>query len=312
VRVEHQTYGGTSPQPSVRMLWTPSEIHSFWLGWSKTVRSPNVVQSTMGAYAVAIPASGPGTLPVLIYAAPGEQSGFSNEKVRTIEAGHRAQWTPAFYSDLTAYVSHYDGTFGMVSQSTAANAAAAFTGLPVDPACTAALATFGLAGGPGLCITHQYGNALPVRTRGVELSTEWTPLSEWRLQINASRMWLDAGAGTAYDSRTLVYGSSPKYQASLRSSYDFTEDRHFDLWLRRIGGLSHASDYGGASAMTPIAARTELDLRYAEQVNEALELSLTLQNLLSKQQIQFHPDYMPTLPVVPQRTIYLKALWHVR
>jgi hypothetical protein len=61
--------------------------------------------------------------------------------------------------------------------------------------------------------------------------------------------------------------------------------------------------------MKPVAARTELDLRYAEQVTPSLELSLTLQNLLSKQEIQFQPDYIPTLPVVPQRTIYLKALW---
>jgi hypothetical protein len=55
-----------------------------------------------------------------------------------------------------------------------------------------------------------------------------------------------------------------------------------------------------------------LDLRFSEQVNESLELSLTLQNLLSKQQLQFYPDYSPSLPVVPQRTIYLKALWHGR
>ncbi|MBI4809225.1 MAG: TonB-dependent receptor [Nitrosomonadales bacterium] len=314
IRVERQTFGGTSPQPSVRALWTPSEQHSFWLSWSKTVRSPSVVQRTMGAYAVAIPASGPGTLPVLVYAAPPEQTGFGNERGRTLELGHRAQWTPTVYSDLTGYVSKYEGVFGMLGTSMAANAAAGtIPGLPfaVDPACTAALANFGLAG-PGLCQTHLYGNALPVRTRGVELSTEWNPLTAWRLQLNASRMWVDAGTNTTHAPNTLLYGSSPKYQGSLRSSYNLTADRQFDLWLRRIGGLAHASDYGGTSAMTPVAARTELDLRFAEQVNESLELSLTFQNLLSKQEIQFHPDYMPTLPVVPQRAIYLKALWRDR
>lgn len=310
LRVERQTFGGTSPQPSLRALWTPSAQHSIWLSWSKTVRSPSVVQQTMGAYAVAIPASGPGTLPVLVYAAPPEQSGFGNEKGRTLELGHRAQWTPAFFSDLSAYISKYEGLFGVVGTTTSANAAAAFTGAPVDPGCTAALTNFGLAGGPGLCVTHLYGNALPVRTRGLELSTEWNPLNAWRLQLNASRMWVDAGADTPYDANTLLYGSSPKYQGSLRSSYNLTPDRQVDFWLRRIGGLSHASDYGGTSAMTPVAARTELDLRFAEQVNDSLELSLTFQNLLSKQNIQFHPDYMPSLAVVPQRTIYLKALWH--
>ncbi|MBU1424659.1 MAG: TonB-dependent receptor [Gammaproteobacteria bacterium] len=310
VRIENQTYGGTTPQPSVRALWTPNEQHSFWFAWSKTVRSPSMVDRTMGAYPAALPATGPGTLPVLLYANAGEQSGFGNEKVRTLEAGHRAQWSPSFYSDLTAYVSHYDGVFGILPGSTmTANSAAAFTGLPVDPACTAAMANFGLAAGtPGLCQTLERGNILSVRTRGLELSTEWSPMSDWRLQINASRMWLDGGS----DNTSVVYGNSPKYQGSVRSSYNFTPDRHFDLWLRRIGGLTTTSTIYGALGATPISARTELDLRFAEQVNESLELSLTLQNLLSRQQLQFYPDYMPSLPVVPQRTIYLKALWHGR
>lgn len=310
VRVEKQTFGGTAPQPSVRALWTPSEQHSLWLSWSKTVRSPSVVQQTMGAFAVADTSQ---ALPALVFAAPGEQSGFGNEKVRTLELGHRAQWTQEFFSDLSAYVSKYEGVFGVVGTSMAANAAAGgIPGLPfaVDPACTAALANFGLnPAAPGLCITHMYDNAVPARTRGVELATEWNPMSDWRLQLNASRMWLDAGADTAYDSNALLYGSSPRYQGSLRSSYNLTADRHFDLWLRRIGGLSRTSAYNGSVGMKPVAARTELDLRYAEQVTPSLELSLTLQNLLSKQEIQFQPDYIPSLPVVPQRTIYLKALW---
>jgi len=308
LRIENQTFGGAAPQPSIRALWTPSEQHSFWLAWSKTVRSPSVADRTMGAYPGAIPATGPGTLPVLLYAAPGEQSSFGNEKVRTIEVGHRAQWTSAFYSDLTAYASNYDGVFGFLSQTTTANAAAGFTGIPVDPACTAALSSFGLTGGPGLCVTIDRGNALPVRTRGLELSTEWTPMTDLRLQFNASRMWLDGGP----DNSGVVYGNSPNYQGSIRSSYNFNQDRHFDLWLRRVGGLSNTGFISGMAGPTPISARNELDLRLAEQMNEALELSLTLQNLLSKNQLQIYPDYSPSLPVVPQRTIYLKALWHIR
>jgi iron complex outermembrane receptor protein len=296
VRVEKQTFGGTAPQPSLRALWTPSELHSLWLAWSKTVRSPSVVDRTTGAYPGAIPSAPP----MLLYAAPGEQSSFGNEKARTVEAGYRSQWTSTFYSDLSAYVSKYDGIFGVLSQATTNNLA--------DPACAAALAEFGFTGGIGLCTKLDRGNALPVRTRGIELSTEWTPLSDWRLQINASRMLLDGGP----DNSGVIYGSSPGYQGSIRSSYNLTQDRHFDLWLRRIGGLSNTGFFSGAPGPTPIAPRNELDLRFSEQVNESLELSLTLQNLLSKQQLQFYPDYSPSLPVVPQRTIYLKALWHGR
>ncbi len=307
VRLENQTYGGTAPQPSIRAMWMPNEQHSIWFAWSKTVRSPSMVDRTMGAYPAALTG---GALPILLYANAGEQSDFGNEKVRTIEAGHRAQWSPTFFSDLTAFVSHYKGVFSTLPDSTmTANSAAAFTGLPVDPACTAAMANFGLpAGTPGLCQTLYRGNILSVRTRGLELSTEWNPMPDWRMQINASRLWVDGGP----DNTGVVYGNSPKYQGSIRSSYNFTPDRHFDLWLRRIGGLTTTSAIYGSLGATPVPARTELDLRFAEQVNESLELSLTMQNLLSKQQLQFYPDYMPSLPIVPQRTIYLKALWHGR
>ncbi len=157
-------------------------------------------------------------------------------------------------------------------------------------------------------MTVPRGNALQVRTRGIELSTEWAPTSDWRLQINASRMLLDGGSGNG----GVVYGNSPYYQGSIRSSYNITQDSHFDLWLRRIGGLPNTGFFSGSPGTTPIPARNELDLRFAEQMNESLELSLTLQNLLSKQQLQIYPDYMPSLPIVPQRTIYLQALWHVR
>ncbi len=306
VRIEHQTYGGTAPQPSIRALWTPDETHSVWLSWSKTVRSPSVVDRAIGAYPGAMPAGNPSTgLPTLMYAAPGEQSNFGNEKVRTIEAGHRAQWTPTFFSDLTAYVSKYDGVFGALPGQTITNNLA-------DPACAAALANFGFVASPttpvGLCMRLERGNALPVRTRGLELATEWSPLADWRLQINASRLWLDGEPNNS----GVVYGNSPNYQGSIRSSYNITPDRHFDLWWRRVGGLPNTGFFSGTAGTMPIAARNALDLRFAEQVNESLELSLTVQNLLSKNQLQFYPDYMPSLPIVPQRTIYLKALWHGR
>ncbi len=315
VRIENQTFGGTAPQPSIRTLWTPNEQNSFWFAWSKTVRSPSVVDRVVGAHAAVIPATSPSSLPIQLYAAPGEQSGLGNEKVRTVEAGHRAQWTPTFFSDLTAYVSKYDGVFGRTSASAMTlNAAAGaipapFTPpYPVDPACTAAMVDSGLnPAAPGMCLTVYRGNSQPVRTRGLELSTEWTPATDWRLQLNASRMWLDGGSGD-----NVVYGNSPNYQGSIRSSYNFTPERHFDLWLRRTGGLSNPGYFSGITGTATIAARNELDLRFAEQVDESLEISLVLQNLLSKQQLQFYPDYMPSMPVVPQRTIYLKAVWHVR
>lgn len=303
IRYEKQTYGGTTPQPSLKAMWTPDEQDSVWAGWSRTVRSPSVVNELFGANPAAIP----GGMPVLVRVAPGSQGNFGNEKVRTVELGYRRQWQPALSTDLVAFRSDYDGVYGMLPGATmSANAAgAAFTGLPYDAACAAVLTAYGLAGGPGLCQNTGHGNAGTVRTHGVEFASDWHVSADWRLQLSLTRLWLGGGA---VQTNGALYGSSPNYQGSLRSSYDVSDSQRFDLWWRRIGGLAGHGSSGPATNM-PIAARTELDLRYAIQASQALEVSLAGLNLLAKQQLQFYPDSMPMLPVVPQRTIYLQAVW---
>jgi len=303
VRVERQTYGGTTPLPAVKAMWHVDAENSIWASWAKTVRSPSVVDEAFGANPAAIP----GAMPVLVHGNSGSQSNFGNEKARTIELGYRGQWTPTLSSDWVAYVSKYDGVFGFLPGQVMSSNQVVGPFPPYDPACAAALATYGLAAGaPGLCSTISRGNLLPVRTRGLEIATEWRPADYWRLQLNASRMWLD---GMPLQTSNLVYGSSPKYQGSLRSSLDVNESQRFDLWWRRIGGLEGQGLNGWPVTNTPIAARTELDLRYAVQVSKPLEVALAAQNLLSKQQLQFYPDYMPSLPVIPRHTVYVQAVW---
>jgi iron complex outermembrane recepter protein len=308
LRVEHQTYGGTVPEPSLKGLWHLDERNTLWAGWSKTVRFPSVVEEDFGANPQAIPSfSIPGlyTGPLLIHVDPGSQSGFGNEKVRTVELGYRGQQTPTLSTDLVAYISHYDGIFWIFPDGVM-TATTTGTPFPADPACAAAYAAYGAAPGLGLCQNLGRGNYLQVRTRGIELTTEWRPLSYWRLQLNASRMWLDGGS---IQTSSLVYGSSPKYQGSLRSSVDIGESQKFDFWWRRIGGLEGHGNAAWPVATAPIAARTELDLRYAVQMDRSLEVSLTAQDLMSNQQLQFYADYMPNLPVIPQRAVYLQAVW---
>ncbi len=299
LRVEHQTYGGTAPEPSVKGLWKVDTHHILWAGWSRMVRSPSMVEEAFGANPQAIPATG-NAPPVLVRAGPGSQSGFGNEKARTIELGYRGQMSPSFSTDLVAYKSDYSGIFG-------AFPGGATTTTLSDPACAAAFAAYGLAPGTfGVCQNITRGNIYPVRTHGVELALEWRPLPYWRLQMNASRMWLGGGS---LETSAIIYGTSPRYQGSLRSSVDIGSTQRFDLWWRRTGGLAGRGNLAWPAAALPIQARTELDLRYAVQAAKSLELAIVGQNLLSSQQLQFYADYMPNLPVIPQRTVYLQAVW---
>ena len=302
IRYEKHTFGGTTPEPSVKAMWTPDEQDSIWASWAKTVRSPSVVNEVFGAN----PAVIPGAMPVLIHVTPGSQSAFGNEKVRTTELGYRRQWQQELSTDLVAFRSLYDGIYdimpGFYMTANAAGTAATGGAIPTDAACTAALATYGLAGGPGLCQNLGHGNVNTVRVHGIEMANDWHVTSDWRLQLNLTRQWV--GGGPANNA---LYGSSPKYQGLLRSSYDVSESQRFDLWWRRIGGLQ---GHGTLPATNmPVAARTELDLRYAIQASKSVEVSIAGLNLLSRQQLQFYPDSMPMLPVIPQRTLYLQAVW---
>ena len=132
--------------------------------------------------------------------------------------------------------------------------------------------------------------------RGLEVSMDWRPRSDWRMQ--AAYSYLDAELHLAPGRLTSGYAdTTPSHMLSLRSSLDLSSTLRGDAWLRRVGKVDAYA----------IAAYTTLDLRLAWQPVKQLELSLVGQNLLDSAHQEYGSGFILSTPSKIARSVHVKA-----
>lgn len=148
-KFEHNDFTGFEFQPSVRLLWTPSETRSIWGAVSRAVRTPSRVDDD-GRVTLA-PIVPPGIYPVL----KGNR-GTESEDLVAYEVGYREQVTEEIAFDMAAFFHDYNDVISV-------------TGQPP---------TFELP--EGLITAQAIGNAGLAQTYGFELSSSWQIAPWWR------------------------------------------------------------------------------------------------------------------------------------
>ncbi|HEY0063785.1 MAG TPA: TonB-dependent receptor [Telluria sp.] len=94
-RAERNDYTGTEFLPTLRLAWTPSSQHSFWTGWSRTVRAPSRLDADTFI---------PARPPYFLIGGPEVRS----EVAKVVELGYRGQpWQDVSFS-VTAFHNDYD------------------------------------------------------------------------------------------------------------------------------------------------------------------------------------------------------------
>ena len=134
-------------------------------------------------------------------------------------------------------------------------------------------------------------NELEAETFGLELSLDWRPTDNLRVQPAYSYIDIDLDPADAQRVRT------PEHQFSLRTSIDLSSDWELDFWLRYVDEIP---DIG-------IDDYTELDTRLAWQVNPSLRLDLVGRNLLSESHAEFIPEDVSTTTTEVEREFYLQG-----
>ncbi len=140
-----------------------------------------------------------------------------------------------------------------------------------------------------------FANNNSAQTYGFEIATVWQMLDWWRWDINYSLLKMqfdgqDAAAET---------GTAPQQSTSVRSAVSMTKEIDLDLLFRHIDTYK-----------TPdIKAYVSMDIRLAWRPVKNLELSLTAQNLLADQHLEYTNTSFPT-PVEIDRGMYGKLVWH--
>jgi iron complex outermembrane receptor protein len=205
-KFEHNDFSGFEYQPSVRLLWTPTERQTMWAAVSRAVRTPNRIDDDFTFRQLVAP---PPPFPTFV-----QFDGNRNLKAEDLlayELGYRAQPMESFSWDLATFYNQYSDLSGPVP-----------AGAPFfDPTI------------PGVIVPMTLGNVLTADTYGAELATTYQVRPDWRLSGAYTLLYLDihVPAGDA------AQGSNPHNQMNIRSSWNIRPDLDFDLIGRYVDNL---------------------------------------------------------------------------
>lgn len=278
-KVEKAFFTDVQLLPSIRMAWTPTSNQTLWGAISRAVRNPSVINRSIQSVLSTIPPGPASMSPIPISPALSGNPDIKPEELIAYELGYRIFLWDQVSLDISGFYNDYDNL-----------TTAQVNGPPqfmVPP--------------PHLELPLQITNGLKGETYGVEIDAAWQVLENWRLTGYYSfiQMHLDI---SPYPGDPMMQSSSDdvsRQQFSIRSSFDFLSEFHWDLWLRYVDQLPSrlVGDY------------TTLDTRLAWRPVKDLEFSIVGQNLIDSGHIEFTSEFVQVDHSTIERSFYFKVDW---
>jgi len=200
---------------------------------------------------------------------------FDSENVIAYEIGYRAQLGSSFSTSITAFYNEYDDVRSL-----------SFT--------------------PATLVPLFLDNNLEGETQGVELSADYQVMRWWRLRLGYSYLEEDIRVKDGeldIINNALNETADPQHQVSLRSSMDLPYNMELDAQLRWVDELR--INNVGIAAEVP--NYTELSVRLGWRPTDRLELSLTGQNVLHDEHVEYGLASAEQVEI--ERSIYGKVQW---
>jgi iron complex outermembrane receptor protein len=255
-------------EPNARLLWTPTEHQTLWAAVSRAARTPSLFELDGRLNAAAFQ-PGPASPPALV-------SVFGNpnnaaENLLAYEVGYRVEPAKNLSFDLTGFYNIYDNLLIQVHNPTV---------IETIPSPT------------HLLISSTYMNAGSGDTYGVELSSQWRVIENWRL--TASYSWLGTRLTPASD-----YAQSPQQQFQVRSYLDLPYHLELNGGVYLVG----RSTAPIATGFDEIPSYVRADLGLIWTPRKWLEIGLWGQNLLQSEHIEFAAQQTPALTEIPRSVL---------
>ncbi len=272
-KFESNEYTGFEVQPSARLLWTPSAHQTIWAAVSRAVRTPSRSSRGLQVNATAFP--GAGGRPNILAILGSPESG--SEELVAHEIGYRAQPARKLSLDIATFYNVYDRLQTLEPDRPF---------FQTDPQ-------------PHVIIPLYFKNLMRGETYGLEASANWNPSHKWKLSGGYSYLRMQLHRYTASrDSRSEgAEGQNPQHQFQVHSFLKLPRNLELDTSLYHVSRL----------VTDNIPSYTRLDARVGWRVNEGVELSVALQNLLQKQHLEFLG--LGVVTTQPQRSVYGKMSW---
>jgi iron complex outermembrane receptor protein len=274
-KLEHNNFSGFEYQPSVRLLWTPTDKQSFWAAVTRAVRTPSRVDKEV-QFEIFVE-----NLPPPVYFDIQGSPTLKAERLLSYEAGYRVTITPHVYLDVAAFYNIYHDlqNYGALSL------AAATTPPPLH-----------------LNIVIPYANGVEGHTIGAEIAPNWQITHWWQVRGSYSylHMSLKDAPGFTDDTGMLLasyQGSSPRHSVVFQSLLSLPKRFDLDASYR----------YVSAVPAEGVSAYQTGDVRLGWRLAEGLEFSVVGQNLLQPSHVEFGGDPGPLVGI--KRSAYGKITW---
>jgi iron complex outermembrane recepter protein len=269
-------YTGLEPQPSGRLIWTPTETQSVWAAVTRAVRTPSDAERDFFLSGfIGIAGNG-----VPFFARFNGNPNFRSELLNGYELGYRRLIHRTLYVDVAGFFNQY---YNLFSED--------IIGAPFienDPAPTHIL------------LPADFGNGLEGSTIGGEIAPAWKPTSFWTLKGSYSylHMVLKNGPGSLnVGSPSAIVGSSPQHQVVAQSQLDLPKHLALDLTYRYVSSLPGLR----------VASYSTGDVRLGWTLARHLEFSVVGSNLMQPHHVEFASDPGPS--VATRRSVYGKLVW---
>jgi iron complex outermembrane receptor protein len=285
-KILHTNYShGILFQPSIRLMWTPTEKQTVWTSFTHALRTPSDAEEDF--YLSSEIGVAPDGTPIFARFDPNHR--FSPEQLNAYEMGFRQIAAKNVYIDVAGFYNHYHDVFSEdVTGGYSLQNSLPFPG--------AAPPTY-------LLLPAQFQNDLHGATYGGEIAPEWRPTAYWRLRGSYSLLRTSLQSSPSPTSLALGAGqdegSSPEHEISLDSGFNIGRKFEIDLIYRYVSRLPYAGQN--------IPSYSTGDIRVAYHAGRHLELALAGQNLFQPYHFEYDGD--PGGLVGIRRSAYASLVW---
>jgi iron complex outermembrane receptor protein len=268
----HSSFSGFNTEPSLRLLWTPTEHQSYWAAVTHAIRTPSDEEDTLQSTTLH------STEPLVFNVVQGDGV-FTSESEMSYEAGYRQLFIPGFSVDLSTFYNVY-GDLQSLEPGTPYTASTNGITYTIQP--------------------FLNRNGLKGTTKGFEIAPSWKPAAWWRLQGSYSFLDMDvrnSAASTDPSTAASLDGSSPRHQFGGQSFLDLPGHLEFSQIFRYVSllGAQRVENYETA------------DARFSWHGLPHLEFAVTGQNLFQPHHIEFAGD--PSGQVGIKRSVFATITW---
>jgi iron complex outermembrane recepter protein len=277
-KLEHNTYSGFTPLPSVRAAYEFNDRHMVWAAISRAVRTPAEIDVALRLNTGGF--TEPDGTPVLI-------SVFGNphirdEQVTAYEAGYRTTIGQRLSVDLAAYYNDYQ------HQLSAEPAKPFFETAPLPP---------------HLVLPTTNANLIAGEEHGVEIAAKWKVTNRWTLSpsYDFARIHMHRTAPSQdRETESETEGSDPHQHARIRSHVDLPHKAGWDVAVYFTDRLLSQD----------VPSYTRLDTGVSWHCTERVSLGVFGENLWKPQHLEFIDSNAATDFTLIKRSWYAKVTWH--